>query len=122
MPKKIYPSELRRRVTIKRAIPVITDGGGVDTSEYEVLYTTWAKVTDLTTSQKVYYGLDAFKDNKEVIMRYVEGRDITTDLVVDYIDGQVTTSYSIKSQQMYTQDYKRYQIIIIEGFDVNATK
>jgi head-tail adaptor len=122
MPKKIYPSEFRRRVTFKQAIPIVDDGGGVSTSEYEELYTTWAKVEDLSTNQKVYYGLDAFKDTKRVTVRFTDGRNITTAMIMDYINGDNTIPYQIISQQMYTQDYKRYQELIVQGFDVDATK
>ncbi len=122
MAKKVFVSEFRRRVSFKQAVPVVDDAGGVSTSQYNTLYTTYAKVEDMNTKEKVTYGLDAFLDVKKVTLRYSTGRDITTDLVMDYINGQVTTSYQIISQQMITQDYKRYQELIVQGFDVNATK
>lgn len=119
--QKPRASNFRRRVKFLQAVPVVVDGGGVSTASYTTLYTTWAEIIDLKTEDKLKYGLDGFSDAKEVNLRYSTGRDITTDLLVQYIDGNVTVDYKIISQQMITQDYKRFQQLVIQGFDTNAT-
>jgi head-tail adaptor len=120
MSKQILPSNFNRRVQFKRAIPVVDDGGGVSTSEYELLYTTWASIENLSTEQKIQYGLDAFKSAMRVTMRYNTDRNMSTDLIMNYLDATDIRQYTIQSQNLQTEGYKRFQILIVVQVEVGT--
>lgn len=109
MPDKIIqPSSFRRRITVKTPVTLQDAAGGIETSGYEPLFSTWALVDQMSTNRLAFYGMDLFQNAWEVVFRYTPSRNITVGSVIEY-EGQ---DIIVKSSQLVRQDYKTFLTLI----------
>jgi head-tail adaptor len=101
----IMPSTFNRRLTVKRSTPTVDAGGGVS-STFTDLYTTWASVVNMSTSRKMYLGIDLFTNAYDIRFRYA-GSDILTSDMLQYEGGLL----KIIGTQLVTESYKKFWVL-----------
>ncbi len=104
----ILPSTFRRRITVKAPITLTDSAGGIGTTGYTDLYTTWASVNEISTNRLAYYGMDIFTTAWEIKLRYIATRTISTGTVIGYGDKLLI----VNDPKVIEQDYKRFIVLI----------
>ena len=116
----ILPSAFNRRITVKQAVNSVNASGGVSVGSYTVLFTTWASVNNMKTGAKIQFGLDAFTSAFKIVFYYATGRDLTTGMLIDYLDGGTTISLRIMSVNMIAENYKKYLVVMAQEVEASS--
>lgn len=80
--------EMKDRVTFKAA--TITKNAGGNVGGYSNILTTWAKVTQLTQSRSLSYGMVESAKNYEIVIRYRKDIDLKREMIITYRNKDLT--------------------------------
>lgn len=105
---EINASYFNRRITVKRAATLADTGGGTANAGFDIRFSSWASVEEMSTQRKAYYGLDLFTTFWEVKLRYSANRSFTTADLIDY-SGQ---TLSVQAATVIIQGYKQFNVLI----------